>query len=420
MKILVLSDLFPPHGIGGAGEVAYRFAKQYKKQGHEVIVITTVQKRQDEGVEESEGFRIYNVYADYNERWRAYLGLYNHQTVSTVREVLIEEKPDVIHSHNIHCYLSYHCLKIAHDLGIPVVLTLHDAMSFDYGKFTQFVNPNDLSNDPDVNYRINPWITLKTYRFRYFPLRNFFTRVYLNNYVAKMVAVSNELKKALNANGINCTEVVHNGVDLGEFQVEEAKVKDFRKAHGLEGKKAVLFAGRLSYLKGGEHIVKAMKYVCEKVGNATLLVLGRKEGYAEHMKELATNLRIGNNIVLTGWISGENLKAAYGASDIVVSPSICWDSFPMVNLEAMAMKKPVVATCFGGSKEIVVDGVTGYIVNPLNVEMMAEKITELLIDEEKARRMGEAGYRRVAEKFTIQMQAPKMLGLFSEVIKASS
>ena len=52
--------------------------------------------------------------------------------------------------------------------------------------------------------------------------------------------------------------------------------------------------------------------------------------------------------------------------------------------------------------------------------MMAEKITELLMDAEKARRMGQAGYRRVAEKFTIQMQAQKMLDLFSEVMRASS
>lgn len=414
MHILVLSDLFPPHVKGGAGQVAYRLAKQYTAREQVVTVITTVQSRQDEGMRESEELRTYNIYAVYPPRWRAYLSLYNPQTGSRVREVLVEEDPDVIHSHNIHCYLSYHCLNIAHDLGIPVVLTLHDAMSFDYGKLTQFTNPKDLSNDPDVNYKINPWITLKNYRFRYFPLRNLFVRIYLNNYVTRMVAVSNELKKVLNANGINCTEVVHNGIDLGEFQVEEAKVKDFRKAHGLEGKKAVLFAGRLSYLKGGEHIVKAMKYVCEKVGNATLLVVGRKEGYAQHMKELAANLSIGNNIVLTGWISGENLKAAYYASDVLVTPSIYLDPFPTVNLEAMAMKKPVVATCFGGSKEIVIDRVTGYIVNPLNVDMMAKRITELLMDEDKARRMGEAGYRRVAEKSTIQMQARKMLDLFSE------
>jgi glycosyltransferase involved in cell wall biosynthesis len=77
----------------------------------------------------------------------------------------------------------------------------------------------------------------------------------------------------------------------------------------------------------------------------------------------------------------------------------------------MAMKKPVIASSFGGSKELVFDGMTGYIVNPLNTEMLAERILELLRDKGKAARMGEAGYQRVADKCSIQQQGQKMLAL---------
>ncbi|MDO8548061.1 MAG: glycosyltransferase family 4 protein, partial [bacterium] len=88
-------------------------------------------------------------------------------------------------------------------------------------------------------------------------------------------------------------------------------------------------------------------------------------------------------------------------ADVVVVPSIILDSFPTVNLDAMASKKPVVATCFGGSPEAVEDGVTGFIVNPLNIENLAQKILFLLEHREEARAMGERGYERVKKHFTL-------------------
>jgi glycosyltransferase involved in cell wall biosynthesis len=84
----------------------------------------------------------------------------------------------------------------------------------------------------------------------------------------------------------------------------------------------------------------------------------------------------------------------------VVVPSIIFDSFPTVNLEAMAAGKPIVATCFGGSREAVVGGKTGYIVNPLNIEDLAQKMLYLLQNSQEANAMGERGKNTVREHFT--------------------
>jgi len=129
------------------------------------------------------------------------------------------------------------------------------------------------------------------------------------------------------------------------------------------------------------------------------------------MQQLAKDSGIEQRVIFTGWLSREDLTAAYQCSDVVVSPSIYLDNFPTVNLEAMAMRKPVIASCFGGSKELVFDGMTGYIVNPFNIELLAERIIELLTDKAKAALMGEAGYQRVADKCSIQQQGQKMLAL---------
>src|SRR5690606_21947439 len=107
-------------------------------------------------------------------------------------------------------------------------------------------------------------------------------------------------------------------------------------------------------------------------------------------------------VVFAGWLEGRELVAAYHASDVVLMPSVCFDTFGMVCLEAMACQKPVIATCFGGPKEVVVDGETGYIVNPFDVAVFAERIVEMLSDSDKAQHFGEAGHKRAQELFNLE------------------
>ena len=123
------------------------------------------------------------------------------------------------------------------------------------------------------------------------------------------------------------------------------------------------------------------------------------------MLDQARELQIEKRIVSLGWLSGTELQKAYASAALVVVPSLSFDSFPTVNLEAMAAGKPVVATCFGGSREAVQDGVTGYIVNPFNVPVLAEKIVDLLQSVEKLNRFGHEGHERVLKEFTLEKQA---------------
>ena len=412
MKIAVLSDHFPPYKAGGAEYIASLFAKEYKTCGHEVFVITTVQHKNTRRIEEHGGIKIYSVYTKLPERLRPWCSFYNPQVLPAVKKILAEQKPAVIHAHNIHNHLSYHCLKVAHDLQIPVVLTMHDAMSFSYGKYFQFIDKQNLAQAPKVSYKPQGfWMNLKANRFRYIPFRNQIIKTYLHKYVRNIVSVSNELQKSLYAHSIHCTEIVHNGIDLAAFHVDMEKATAFRNTYALNDKSVVLFAGRVSYLKGGEQVLKAMTSVCKTVHNAVLLIAGKQDGYGEHMQQMAKESGIEQSIIFTGWLSREDLMVAYQCSDVVVSPSIYLDNFPTVNLEAMAMRKPVIASCFGGSKELVFDGMTGYIGNPLNTEQLAERIIELLTDKAKAALMGEAGYQRIADKCSIQQQGQKMLVL---------
>ena len=398
MKIIILSDSYATDG--GAARIARIMAQGFKRMGHDILIVTSTQNRMSAGLKDIDGIQVQEIYTDYNLFWRAYRGLYNPQTIEPLKKIIHDFKPDIVQAHNIHSYLSYHALKIAKKSKAKVFLTAHDAMLFHYGKLVEFINPHDLSCPEKFDYKISAWKQLKRYGKTYNPLRNIIIRYYLK-YADKIFAVSDALKEALNQNGIANVSVIHNGIDADEWQLEKNNAEEFKNKYSLAGKKTILFGGRLSETKGGREIVLAMGEVVKKVPDANLLVLGKIDGYAGQMIDLSVKLGIKDKLVFTGWLSGDELKAAFNSADIITAPSICFDSFPTVNLEAMACRKPVIATCFGGSKEAVLDGQTGYIVNPYNIDNLASKIVDLLQNPEKAKTFGETGYERVKSEFNI-------------------
>src|SRR5439155_21686582 len=109
------------------------------------------------------------------------------------------------------------------------------------------------------------------------------------------------------------------------------------------------------------------------------------------------------------WLEGPELRAAYATADVLVTPSICFDTFGLVNLEAMEHGKPVVATVFGGSPEVVEHGVSGYVEDPFDVPAFAGRVRTLLEDPELARRMGKAGSERLRRLFGIERLAGEYL-----------
>lgn len=414
MKILILQDDFPPESFGGAGITGFAFAKALKEKGHAVYVITTVRNRNQEGRGEYRGLKLFKIYSNYHQRWQAYLSLYNPQTAKKVQRIIDDLRPDVVHARNIHYYLSYHCLKLAKASGAKVFFTAHDAMSFHCGKLNEFINPNDLSCPGSFNYRVSWWQQMKKFKKRYNPFRNIIIRYYLKN-VRKIFAVSYALKEALEQNGIKSVEVLYNGIDVEEWQISESKIQKFKQKYNLADKKVVLFGGRLGEEKGGRQAVLAMEEVVRKMPDTILLVIGGKNEYAQAILRIAQEKGISRNLVFTDWIVDDELKAAYYVSDVILVPSVYLDPLPRVNLEAMACKKPVVTTCFGGSGEIVRDGISGYIINPYNTRLFSEKVVYLLTNPNKSREMGENGYRIAQEKFSIDVQTKKHLEWYRSV-----
>ncbi len=400
MKIIFLSDDFPPSSFGGAGIVAYNIAQALKGLGHHVSIITTTQDKNAEGFVVQDGLRVFKIYSYYHSRWRAYMSLYNPDTVRKAAKVIAHIEPDVVHVHNIHHYLSYYLLKIAKASGARVVLTAHDTMLYSYGKVAH-------------HSKISPLSILKRFKWRYNPFRNIVIRHYLK-YVDKIISISNVLKQALDNNRIsNNVETIYNGIDLAGWVAFDESITQFKKRYNLEGKKVVLFSGRLSGAKGGEKIVQVMRHVIKNIPEAVLLIVGREDSYTESLKNIASQGGYLPHLIFTGWLGQDEIKSAYFCSDVVAVLSIYLDPFGLVNLEAMAAKKPVIGTCYGGTREIVVDNDTGYIVDPNDIDIVSQRIIKLLINPSLAQSMGERGYERAKNYFDSKEQIDKYIKAYT-------
>lgn len=410
MKVLLLQDDFPPISFGGAGISTYELAIGMKKAGHEVFVITTVRNESEAGRAEYDGLTVFKIASDYHERWRAWRSLYNPPVVRQVERILKEIRPDVVHANNIHYHLSYHCLKVAKKYAQAVVLTFRDTMAITYGKLAirQYLDTRDC--------RVSRIDDLRRSGKRFNPFRNLIIKWYLR-YPNKLFSVSDALRDALRQNGIRNVETLHTGIDAAAYTVSSEKIAQFRARHGLESKRVLLFSGRLSEAKGGHQAIRILARVAHEEPNAVLVVAGSVDAYAREMQEEAKRLGVGDKLAFTGWIERDDMKTAYAAADLVLVLSLYLDPLPRTALEAMASGKPVIGTIYGGTPEAVEDGVTGHIVDPHNVEESAGKTTDLLRDEMKASRFGEAGRERARTVLSLGQNVKRYLSCYEQLTR---
>ena len=419
MHVCVLSDGYPPWEDGGAQKVAAQLATGYRDRGHDVSVVTTVAEPGETDVGTVDGVAVHRLHTPKPEPLLPYLTVHNPFVAGDVGRALDRVAPDAVHAHNAH-WLSNASLRAAGERDLPVVKTFHDAGTVSYGEHTHVAEnvPMDSPGSaasavgeggtppaptPTAAYEVDPWRQLREQGPRYNPLRNRLNRRALDRHVDVGVAVSDALRRALRANGVPCHEVIHNGVDACAFEgVEEGST--FRREHGLGDAPFALFGGRTGYNKGGAHLALAFARACSASdrGREPRLVVTGDDSYVDRMREVAGPH--GDGIVTMGWVDRRTLRVALSAATVVATPSVHLDPFPTLNLEALAAGTPVVTTRFGGARELVDHGEDGLVVDPRDVDALAEALGRYLCDSDRAEADGAAGQEKVREGFTVERQ----------------
>jgi glycosyltransferase involved in cell wall biosynthesis len=174
-------------------------------------------------------------------------------------------------------------------------------------------------------------------------------------------------------------------------------------------------AGRLSPEKGFDRFVEAAARVRRALPGAGFVLFGdgpRRDA----IRQCITQHQLEGYFVLAGF--RDDAQCFLPWLDVAVSSSYT-EGLPLVVLEAMAAGVPVVATAVGGTPEAVLEGVTGHLVAPGGAAVMADRIVELLCDEDRRRDLGERGKQLVADHFTFEAQAAEYLRFFERLTGVS-
>ncbi len=231
-----------------------------------------------------------------------------------------------------------------------------------------------------------------------------------------VVTISNySLEKIQKHYGIEQSKVriVPNGVDIEKFKPMDNK--GVRQQFGLGNEPCVLFVGSLIPRKGLPFLVEAAKKVVKNKGDTKFLIVG--DGPLRN--QLSDSLKTANlsrNFKFIGNLKDDVLPAVYNCADVFVLPSI-QEGQGIVLLEAQASGKPVVAFDIGGVNEALQDKKTGLLINPRNVDALADALLKLLTDKALREKMGSNGQRFVAENYTWDICAKKMLKVYHEALK---
>ncbi len=215
--------------------------------------------------------------------------------------------------------------------------------------------------------------------------------------------------------------VVYNGVDLDRFRPEPNNDAAVLTRYGLEPSTehspALLYAGRLVRWKGVEYLIRAMPLVMPRT---TRLWVAGEGPYRQTLQALAVRCGVADRVSFLGKVEQHELAALYRSCAMLVATSFANETFGMALCEAMACGTPVVASNFGGFREVVLDGVTGLLARPQDPCDLADKINALLADPHRARRMGLAGRERVLAMFTWQAVADRLEEVYTCLARSST
>ena len=173
----------------------------------------------------------------------------------------------------------------------------------------------------------------------------------------------------------------------------------------------LLFIGRLAAVKGLPVLLQALARLAPAHPGLELTLIGDGPDRAA-LTHQAEALGVAGHVVFAGLQDEAEVAAALGDHDMLVLPSFA-EGVPVVLMEAMASRLPVVATRVGGVAELVQEGESGLLVAPGDAEALAAAIDTLLRDPERARRMGEAGRAFVLAHHDVRHQAARLAGLFA-------
>ncbi len=234
--------------------------------------------------------------------------------------------------------------------------------------------------------------------------------------VEAVIAISRQIEQSLIAGGVSVKNVrtVYSGIDLFKRQLTDDG-QAIRQMIGIPDGAVLL--GTIANLfprKGYEVMLRALPAIVHAAPTVHYVIVGSDDsGYTNRLKQLAHELKIADRVHIVGF--QDPVQPFLASFDLYVHPALM-EGFGIAVVEAMAMGKAVVATTTGGLPEVVVQGETGLLVPPGDVETLAATVVSLLQDRVRREQLGRNGSVRAHEHFSLDAYVANVEHLYGQVL----
>ena len=395
MKVLFLTNEYPPNIYGGAGvHVGYLSRELAKTIPVEVRCFGN--QRLEEGNLKVIGFELDTSNFTCPKPLRSAFGAVRRCTDFNTMNI----DSDLVHCHT--WYSHFGGILAKKNYGLPLVITVHSLEPLRPWKREQLAGGYDFSL----------WVEKTALEM-----------------ADAIIAVSNEtrhdIERLFDVDSA-CVHVIHNGIDLEQYRKLDSTAAIER--YGIDlSRPYLLFVGRITRQKGFRHLMRAIEFMDHEFQIVLCAAAPDTPGMGEEMRtavEQAKSQRRGV-IWINEMVDQKSACELYSHAAVFICPSI-YEPFGIINLEAMACETAVVASAVGGIKEVVVDGQTGFLVpleqmsespfeatNPEKfAKDLAVRVNQLMADSKLREKFGKAGRKRVEEHFSWASVAAKTKRLY--------
>lgn len=213
--------------------------------------------------------------------------------------------------------------------------------------------------------------------------------------------------------------VIHHGVDCEQFSPVQDRAALRRSLDLPEDGPLIGCFGRIRHQKGNDLFVRSVIRVFSDVPQGKALIMGRAtEEHKEFLQQLKNDVGsagLAHRILFRDEVPIEQLSRHFQALDLYVAPQR-WEGFGLTPLEAMACGVPVVATRVGAFQELVVDGVTGHLIDVEDLDAMTLRINQMITREETRSTFGDAARQNVIENFSLQAEANAIIAVYRTLL----
>jgi len=316
-----------------------------------------------------------------------------------IRRVAEMEKPDLLHAHSPILNV-YPALRVGRRLGIPVVYEIRafwEDAAVDHGTF------------PEGSWRYRLIRALETRAARR---------------AAHTAVLCQGIRDDLLRRGVPSEKltVIGNGVDAESLKPCSPDL-EFQRAWSLSGKHVIAFIGSFYRYEGLDLLVQAFAQLAAAFPGLVLLLLGGGE-VAGELRDQIRQLGLEDRVLMPGRVPHERIPGVYALTDILVYPRrsmrLTELVTPLKPLEALAMRKAVVASDVGGHRELLRDAETGLLFPGGDVAALAERIARLLNDQPLRERLAEQGRQWVLREHSWQKTTAPYETIYARVLERAA